>query len=223
MLEKAIFRKHTNLFLYMISREHFSQKEIIHFSLENHEFKDKDSWENKGQFRDKLINLGLLKKYSFREFKERYPSLAEDAGRAYEKSHERKRIILSFDSTKLLGMALPSLNRFNDKKDIINLIPIKEFSTACLTSNIGSTNNESIIRYNKDDFTIREYINAFIVGCSIQRILVFKSQKLLELMKTFSSKTGDYDEEELLIMRDYMILARDLFEKNIKLYLESGR
>ena len=69
MLNKAIFRKHSKLFLYMISRTYFSQKEIILWSLNNNEFKDKDSWENKGQFRNKMIKLGVLKKYSYKTFK----------------------------------------------------------------------------------------------------------------------------------------------------------
>ena len=207
MLNKAIFRKHTQLFLYMIFRHYFSQKEIILWSLKNKEFKDKDSWENKGQFRDKMIKLGVLKKYSYKEFKKIYPTKVKDASIAYKKSHERKRVILKINSLRLIELLIPNLlNKFDSK--ILEFIPIQEYAKFCLE--------------NKKSYTIQEYIQAFIYGCATQKIITFNHPKITKLCETFAEYImGRYD-EKMSILNNEITFSRDLFEKNIKIYVESN-
>jgi len=191
MLNKAIFRKHTQLFLYMIFRHYFSQKEIILWSLKNKEFKDKDSWENKGQFRDKMIKLGVLKKYSYKEFKKIYPTKVKDASIAYKKSHERKRVILKINSLRLIELLIPNLlNKFDSK--ILEFIPIQE------------------------------YIQAFIYGCATQKIITFNHPKITKLCETFAEYIMVRYDEKMSILNNEITFSRDLFEKNIKIYVESN-
>ncbi|NTV23977.1 MAG: hypothetical protein HGA85_06440 [Nanoarchaeota archaeon] len=209
MLDKALFRKHTKLILYLMSREYFSQKEAIAYSLANNEFKDKDSWENKGQFRDKLISLGLLKKYSYKEFSRLYPAHAEDASKAYAGSYERKRAMLVFDSLRLLELIAPSLMKTRaNSPGIEEVLPIKEYASKCISD------------YDRE-MSIKSYLDSFILGCSMQRILIFRSQKLIELLKALSSDKGYFEEAELKNMNPYIMLARDIFEARIKSYLEA--
>jgi hypothetical protein len=206
MLNQAIFRKHSKLFLYMISRTYFSQKEIILWSLNNNEFKDKDSWENKGQFRDKMINLGVLKKYSYKIFKEYYPDKITKASIAYIKSHERKRVILELNSLKLIELLIPSfINRFDPK--ILKLIPIQEYANICLNKTISHT--------------IQEYIHAFIFGCATQKIITLNHPKITKLCRIFSEYIMPRYDEEMLSLDDEITVSRNLFEKNIRKYIES--
>jgi hypothetical protein len=209
MLDRAIFSKHTRLFLFMMSRVNFSQKEIIAWSLENKEFKDKDSWENRGQFRDKMISLGLLSKHSYKEFASLHPDLAAEAASAYEGSHERKRIILSFQSLRLLEIRLPALRSYAEKsgdhKSMLDLIPLKAYSAACLEM---------------DQEPLGRCIDAFIVGCSMQRVLLLMNQRLHDVVKIFVSGAKGYVEIDIDGMQDHVLLARDLFEKNIRSHLE---
>ncbi len=159
MLEKALFKKHTKLILYMVSRKYFSQKEIINWSLSNKEFKDKDSLENKGQYRDKLIFFGVLKKYTYKEFFKKYPNEIESASRAYIEPQERKRCLLEFDSSSLIALDYPKLKMIK--------LPFQEY-----IKNIN-TNKE-----------ISDIVRAFVFGCSIQRILLLNERisKNLELL-----------------------------------------
>ena len=194
----------------MISRNYFSQKEIILWSLENFEFKDKDSWENKGQFRDKMINLNILKKYPYKKFKELYPEKINDASIAYTKSHERKRIILEMNSLKLIDLLIPNqLDKFDST--ILNLIPIQEYAKICLSQLKNQSTNHSI----------NDYIHAFIFGCATQKIILFNQPKLTKLSNTLNEYIMNIYDENLLNLNEEINLARNLFEKNIKKFIES--
>jgi hypothetical protein len=186
MLEKALFRKHTKLILYMASRRYFSQKEIIDWSLSNKEFKDKDSLENKGQYRDKLIFFGILKKYKYKEFSMLYPKEIELANRAYQEPQERKRCLLEFDSNALISLDYPKLKGIN--------LPFQEF--------INTLNTEK---------ELSEIVKAFVFGCSIQRIQFLSERISKDLTKLIESRP-DINEELLPLVEK----ARDVMEKGIK-------
>lgn len=190
----------------MISRQYFSQKEIILWSLNNHEFKDKDSWENKGQFRDKMIDFGLLKKYSYKKFKKLHPNEIDSAASAYETSFERKRVILEMSSFKLIDLLIPS---FADKFDsrILDLIPIKEYAIHCLNK--------------QKKHTIKDYIQALILGCATQKIIVFNQPKITTLCNVFSEYIMVRYDEKMKNLNDEITFSRNLFEKNIRKYIES--
>jgi hypothetical protein len=189
MLEKALFRKHTKLILYMVSRRYFSQKELIEWSLSNKEFKDKDSLENKGQYRDKLISLGILKKYTYKEFSRLYSKETESACKAYREPQERKRCLLEFDSNALVGLDYPKL------KGII--LPFRDYVTEINTK--------------KERFEISDIVKTFVFGCSIQRILFLNERVSKDLTLLIESKPEIGAELLLLVEK-----ARDAMEKMIK-------
>lgn len=189
MLEKALFRKHTKLILYMAERKYFSQKELIEWSLSHNEFKDKDSIENKGQFRDKLISYGLLKKYSFKEFKNLYPNELTDACKAYTESMERKRCILLFNSDNLIGLDYPTL--------AVLKLPFQTYAAKLNKNNLT--------------YSISDTVKAFVFGCSIQKILLF-NEKFSGEMKLLANARDELSEELLPLVE----LARDAMEENIR-------
>jgi hypothetical protein len=172
----------------MALRRYFSQKELIEWSLSNKEFKDKDSLENKGQYRDKLIFFGILKKYTYKEFSVLYPKEIQSASKAYREPQERKRCLLEFDSTSLIGLDYPKLKEVT--------LPFKDY--------IKSINT-------KKKFDISEIVRAFIFGCSIQRILFLNERLSRDLALLIESKP-EIDERLLPLVKK----ARDVMEKTIK-------
>jgi hypothetical protein len=190
MLEKALFRKHTKLILYMASRRYFSQKEIIAWSLSNKEFKDKDSWENKGQYRDKLISFGILKKYNYKEFSKVYPKEIESANKAYQEPQERKRCILEFESSALIALDYPKLKGI--------ALPFQEYAKETDTKK-----------------ELSETVKAFVFGCSIQRILLLSERLSREMTKLIESRP-EIDEKLLPLAEK----AKSIMEKWIKEKIE---
>ncbi len=189
MLEKALFRKHTRLILYMAARQYFSQKELILWSLANNEFKDKDSIENKGQFRDKLISIGLLKKYTFKEFQNLYPNETTHACKAYAEPMERKRCMLEFDSGKLISLDYPDLSGVK--------LPFREYASEINDDLMG--------------FYIPDIVKAFVFGCSMQRIIMF-NEKLLADMNLIINSRPEISEELLPLVEK----ARETMENMVK-------
>jgi len=207
MLGKAIFRKHTRLFLYMLSRVYFSQKEVILWCIENGEFKDKDSWENKGQFKDKMVRYGLIKEYSYKSFKETFPDEVDAASIAYKRSHERKRLILEMDSVRFLSFLVFDINKIKDE-ELRKLIPLQEYATLCLKES--------------SEHTIQEYLFAFIAGCATQRIYTFNYPKIVRLQKVFSDYLMSAFDENIDSLKKQIDMSRELFEKNVRKYIESN-
>jgi hypothetical protein len=190
MLEKALFRKHTKLILHMASRQFFSQKEIIRWSLKNKEFKDKDSWENRGQFRDKLIDFEILRKYTYKEFSKSFPKEIELASKSYQELQERKRCLLEFDPNALISLDYPKLKGIG--------LPFREY--------IDTINEKE-----KTEKELSDIVRAFVFGCSIQRILFLSERMSRDMAKLIESRQ-DIDEELLPLVEK----ARDLMEKKIK-------
>ncbi|MCM2325220.1 MAG: hypothetical protein NDI94_02065 [Candidatus Woesearchaeota archaeon] len=194
MLDKALYKKHTRLILYMAKRKYFSQKEIIDWSLLNGEFKDKDSIENKGQFRDKLISHGTLKKYTYKEFLKRNPDEARHACAAYTDPQERKRCLLEFDPKGFIALDYPRL------KDID--LPFCEYADFVFDSSY--------------DFHISDIVKAFVLGCSIQKVIPF-SKKFSEDMKAIIQVRPEVDERLLPLVE----AAKETMEKMLRKRIEN--
>jgi hypothetical protein len=170
----------------MASRRYFSQKELIDWCLSNREFKDKDSIENKGQYRDKLISMGILKKHSYKEFKKKHPKETESAAKAYKKPQERKRCLLEFDSNALIALDYPKLRGV--------MLPFNDYAKEIKTKK-----------------EISDIIKAFVFGCSIQRILIV-NEKISKASSHLTESRPEIDEGLLPLIQK----ARDTMEKMIK-------
>lgn len=203
LLEKSLFKKHTILFLYMIIREYFSQKELILYSLKNNEFKDKDSIENKGQFLDKLIDLKVIEKYNYRDFMKKFPSKINDASKAYIKSHERKRVILEFKIMNFLALEFPLI------KKIKNELPFKEY----INEIYNIEKNELKINELKiENFFIKDIIKSFLIGCSLANIYFFpKYEKMNKILKKYTLN-NEIKEQDLILIN----IAKRKIEKILK-------
>ncbi|MEM3373909.1 MAG: hypothetical protein QXE31_01685 [Candidatus Woesearchaeota archaeon] len=202
MLEKALFRKHTKLFLYMSVRQYFSQKELIIFSLSHREFKDKDSIENKGQFLDKLINLGIIKKYKYKDFIKKYPEKIRAASIAYQKSHERKRIILEFKIEQFLALDFPFIKKIKNFE-----LPFKEYINQFYDINTNKLHKNL-------NYSIKELITFFLYGCSLAKIYFTKYEKILNQLKKIKYHTTleNLNKDSLFFIK----IAQEQMESKLK-------
>jgi hypothetical protein len=199
MLEKTLFRKHTKLILFMAERKFFSQKELIAWSLKNKEFRDKDSIENKGQYRDKLISFGVLRKYTGKEFSSQYPEEIETANIAYKDSQERKRCLLVFDSGALIGLDYPKLKELE--------LPLQEYAGKIISEKKNPGNHE-----------ISSIVKAFVFGCSIQKIIIL-NEKISKDLAILNDSRPLITEELLPLVET----AREIMEKTIKEKIAAGK
>ncbi|MEM2131150.1 MAG: hypothetical protein QXR96_01375 [Candidatus Woesearchaeota archaeon] len=214
MLEKAIFRKHTKLILFMAYRKYFSQKELIEFSLKNKDFKDKDSIENKGQFLDKLIKLGLIEKYKYKDFLKKHPDKIKEASIAYKKSHERKRIILEFKEKNLLLLEY-ELSEIRDiikevlKKDIL---PFNEY----LNKIYETFFKKQKLKNNKEkNFEIKEIVALFLIGCSFSKIYFSKYEFIInELKEQIKNIKIEINENNFPLIKTAQNLTDERIRKN---------
>ncbi|MEM4397821.1 MAG: hypothetical protein QW757_04325 [Candidatus Woesearchaeota archaeon] len=175
----------------MSLREFFSQKELIIFSLTNGDFKDKDSIENKGQFLDKLIKLGIIKKYKYKDFLKKHPDKIRYASIAYKKSHERKRVILEFSIENFLSLDFPFIKKIKNFS-----LPFKEYLNQIYDIH---TNN-----FHKNfNYQLKELVIFFLYGCSLAKIYFTKYQKILNQLKKI--KNYEYFEN---LNKDSLILIK---------------
>jgi hypothetical protein len=194
MLDHALYRKHTRLILYMAKRRFFSQKEMIEWSLLNNEFKDKDSIENKGQFKDKLIQHGTLKKYTYREFSRIYGDEARNACRAYIDPQERKRCLIEFDPKGFIALDYPRLKEID--------LPFCEYADFVFDISYG--------------FSISDIVKAFVLGCSIQKVIPF-SKRFSEDMKMIIQARPEVDERLLPLVG----AAKETMERMLRSRIEA--